>query len=118
MQVGGVHAAIHEAVGHNRIAVRGLVMAQTTSDRIGKLRADDYVSAFRKAALSEQERRLLWTHFQSPDYRITAAELAKKMGYSLWTSTNLQYGRNVMDVSRRAPCILPPNRHPTSANRI
>lgn len=55
--------------------------------------AEDYMAALREAPLGQQHRRMLAVHHAAPDRTVTAAQLARAVGYSSYEAANLHYGR-------------------------
>jgi len=64
-------------------------------ERIEKLTADEYVTAFRAIAerMTVYELLMLQAHYKSPKQVITATELANKVGFPHYQTANSLYGR-------------------------
>ena len=62
--------------------------------KINKLTNDDYQAAFLaiREEMADSDLRILKAHFESPNYVITATELASKVGFANFQAANLRYG--------------------------
>ena len=62
--------------------------------RIDALTSDDYQAAFTaiRDDLVDSDFRLLKAHYEAPNYVISAAELAGKVGFANLQAANLRYG--------------------------
>ncbi len=62
--------------------------------KLDKLTADDYQAAFIaiRDQMADSDIRILKTHYESPNYVVTATELASKVGFANFNAANLRYG--------------------------
>lgn len=62
--------------------------------KLDKLTADDYQTAFMaiRKKMSDSDFQMLKAHFDSPNYIVTATELANKVGFANFKAANLRYG--------------------------
>ena len=62
--------------------------------KLDKLTADDYQAAFIaiRGEMADSDLRILKTHYESPNYVVTATELASKVGFANFNAANLRYG--------------------------
>jgi len=62
--------------------------------RINKLTADDYAGAFEQIRehMPESDLLLLSSHLQAPNHDVTAAQLARLVGFARFQAANLRYG--------------------------
>ena len=62
--------------------------------KLDNLTANDYQAAFIaiRDQMADSDLRMLKAHFESPDYVITATELANKVGFANFNAANLRYG--------------------------
>lgn len=69
-----------------------------------------YRDALRTLAYSmpPKHRQLLLLHYRAPDHVITAAELAKVVGYANYRAVNLQYGTLGANLAARMKWTVPP----------
>jgi hypothetical protein len=61
-------------------------------DKFDKLSVEKYINAFRDVKLDKNDLAALRAHFKSPDYDITATQLARKIGFPDHRIANLTYG--------------------------
>ena len=62
--------------------------------QIESLTIQDYINAFNilREQMTESDLRLLRAHYESPNYDITATQLANLTGYPNYETANLRYG--------------------------
>ncbi|KAF0106267.1 MAG: hypothetical protein FD146_2694 [Anaerolineaceae bacterium] len=62
--------------------------------RIDQLTADDYQAGFTllREQMATSDLLMLKAHFESPDYKISATQLAARAGFSNFETANLRYG--------------------------
>jgi hypothetical protein len=62
--------------------------------KLNELTADDYKAAFIaiRDQMADSDLRILKTHYESPNYVVTATELASKVGFVNFNAANLRYG--------------------------
>ena len=61
---------------------------------LDKLTADDYQEALMAICerMTDSDFKMLKAHFESPNYLVTATELASKVGFANFNAANLRYG--------------------------
>lgn len=64
-------------------------------EKINQLSVEDYIAALHQLEnkITEFRRKMVRIHYESPNYEITAKQLAKKLGYQHHSGANLHYGR-------------------------
>ena len=67
---------------------------EQTISKLDELTADDYQAAFMaiREQMAESDLRILKSHYESPNYVVTATELASKVGFENYNAINLRYG--------------------------
>jgi len=62
--------------------------------KLDKLTANDYQAAFVaiRENMADSDLRILKAHYESPNYVVTATELASKVGFANFNAANLRYG--------------------------
>jgi len=62
--------------------------------KLDKLTADEYQAAFMaiREQMADSDFQMLKAHFESPNYLVTATELANKVGFANFNAANLRYG--------------------------
>jgi len=65
-----------------------------TYEKINNLSIEDYKNAFSalKHRISESDIKILQINYESPNFTITAKQLARKMNYENYNAANLRYG--------------------------
>lgn len=58
-----------------------------------KFTATDYISAFRKIRRAPHHQMMLQENYYAPNKTLTAATMAKALGYYKYTAANLHYGK-------------------------
>lgn len=58
-----------------------------------KFTATDYISAFRKIRIAPHHLMMLQENYYAPKRTLTAANMAKALGYYKYTAANLHYGK-------------------------
>lgn len=53
----------------------------------------EYKSAFKNIAITELQLKMLEIHYQSPEYTLTATQMANALGYPHYSVSNGNYGR-------------------------
>ena len=59
---------------------------------IDALTIADYVTALNAVTLSKSDRSMLQTHYSAPNRVITASQLSRGVGFSVYSAANLHYG--------------------------
>jgi len=66
--------------------------APTPLTAIDALSVADYVTALNALTLSVSDRSMLQTHYSAPNRIITASQLSRGVGFSVYSAANLHYG--------------------------
>ena len=64
----------------------------TPLSEIDALAPSDYVAALSSLTLSVSDRAMLQTHYSAPGQVITASQLSRGVGFSVYSAANLHYG--------------------------
>lgn len=54
---------------------------------------EEYLSVLRSAKVNEIQRRMLQVHYRAPNRTITAAQMARTLGFGHYNAANLHYGK-------------------------
>ncbi len=68
---------------------------QLAFNQIENLTVDDYITAFRqlRERISNSDLLILEAHYKSPNFDMTATQLANRVGFKNHSAANLHYGR-------------------------
>ena len=60
--------------------------------KIEDISTEKYIEAFRTLELNDMQRKLVVLNYDSPEYTISAHDMASKMGFAGMAAANLKYG--------------------------